>query len=87
MRIDFSCREVVSCHCFTLPQILVSLGFFPASPREPRMAISIDLLNFFHALWDRSGDAVHALASALKDFYFQRGFIFRNAMVGIFLSF
>ena len=45
------------------------------------MAISIDLLNFLDALWDRSGTAVGAMAGALKNFYFQCGFIFRNSKV------
>lgn len=46
---------------------------FPTSPVEPRMAVSLELLEFYHALFQRSADAVTAVASALHTFYGQRG--------------
>jgi hypothetical protein len=38
------------------------------------MAISIPLLDFYRALFERSCDAVHALSNALHSFYKRRGF-------------
>ncbi|KAG2742874.1 hypothetical protein P692DRAFT_201724506, partial [Suillus brevipes Sb2] len=57
-----------------LAQVLVHHGLFPTAPSQPRMAISIDLLAFYRALFERSCDAIHALASALKTHYSRRGF-------------
>ncbi|KAH7902789.1 hypothetical protein BJ138DRAFT_1021515, partial [Hygrophoropsis aurantiaca] len=54
--------------------ILVLHGLFPSAPSQPRMAISMDLLTFYRALFERSCDAVNALASALNNFYIRRGF-------------
>ena len=45
------------------------------------MAVSIDLLDFYSALFDRSADAVTALAGALKTMYSRRGFPILNAKV------
>ncbi|KAG6887512.1 hypothetical protein C0992_011981 [Termitomyces sp. T32_za158] len=42
---------------------------------EPRMAISVHLLDFYRALFERSCDAVNAMASALNTFYSRRGFV------------
>ncbi|KAI1784327.1 hypothetical protein LXA43DRAFT_901841 [Ganoderma leucocontextum] len=67
-----------SCHCATIPQILVRNGLFPTSPLQPRLAVSIDLLDFYSALFDRSADAVTALAGALKAMYSRRGFHILN---------
>lgn len=66
--------EVQGCKCQTIPQRLVSHGLFPTSPSQPRMAVSIDLLNFFHALFEESCDAVHAMSHALKKYYLLRGY-------------
>lgn len=38
------------------------------------MAVSIHLLDFYCALFERSCEAVNALAAALHSFYTQRGF-------------
>ncbi|KII84489.1 hypothetical protein PLICRDRAFT_117716 [Plicaturopsis crispa FD-325 SS-3] len=54
--------------------LLVRHGLFPTSPSQPRMAVSIELLDFYHALFERSCDAVNAMASALHSFYTRRGF-------------
>ncbi|KIK81811.1 hypothetical protein PAXRUDRAFT_35772 [Paxillus rubicundulus Ve08.2h10] len=42
--------DVVSCWCSTLAQVLIHFGFFPSSPSQPRMAVSINLLAFYCAL-------------------------------------
>ena len=70
-----------SCECISLPQVLVRNGLFPTSPLQPRLAISIDLLDFYFAIFERSADAVTALAGALKTMYSRRGFSVLNAKV------
>ncbi|KAK1225825.1 hypothetical protein PQX77_011236 [Marasmius sp. AFHP31] len=62
------------CRCQTLPQILVTRGYFPSSPSQPRMAISIELLEFYRILCQQSSDAVTALANGLTMLYRRRGF-------------
>ncbi|KAI9066824.1 hypothetical protein FKP32DRAFT_1621557, partial [Trametes sanguinea] len=75
LHFDFLVSVQVSfCDCRNISQRLVSNGLFPTSPSQPRVAISIDLLDFYFALFERSADAVSALASALKTFYERRGF-------------
>lgn len=73
--LDFQTMEVQGCHCETIPQRLVVHGLFPTSPNQPRMAISIDLLNFYHTLFEESCDAIHAMSHALKKFYARRGYV------------
>ncbi|CAA7265927.1 unnamed protein product [Cyclocybe aegerita] len=73
---------VHSCDCQGLLQVLVSNGLFPTSPTKPRMAVSIELLDFYNALFERSCDAVNAMASALNSFYTKRGFVLLNAQGG-----
>jgi hypothetical protein len=50
------------------------------------MAVSIDLLAFYRALFERSCDAIYALASALKTHYARRGFHMTTADVSLVLS-
>lgn len=38
------------------------------------MAVSLDLLDFYYALFERSCDAVNAMSAALNAFYLKRGF-------------
>lgn len=66
---DFVTSDVVSCQCSTVAQVLVHFGLFPTAPAQPHMAVSIDLLAFYRALFERSCDAVNALASALHTHY------------------
>ncbi|KAF8452783.1 hypothetical protein L210DRAFT_3608606 [Boletus edulis BED1] len=54
--------------------LLVRFGLFPSAPSQPRIAVSADLLSFYRALFERSCDAVNALASALNAHYLRRGF-------------
>lgn len=70
-----------TCECIALPQALVRNGLFPTSPLQPHIAVSIDLLDFYFALFERSVDAVSALAGALKAIYGRRGFSILNAKV------
>lgn len=49
-------------------------GLFPTAPRRPTQAISLNLLDFCRALFERSCEAVNALAGALHTFYGRRGF-------------
>ncbi|KAG6810053.1 hypothetical protein H0H92_013548 [Tricholoma furcatifolium] len=72
---DFQRLSVDWCDCEDLPSVLVRHGLFPTAPLQPRTAISLHLLDFYRALFERSCDAVHALASALNIFYGRRGFI------------
>ncbi|KAM6496638.1 hypothetical protein JOM56_007111, partial [Amanita muscaria] len=62
-------------------QVLVRNGLFPTAPCQPRMAVSIDLLDFYQALFERSCDAVQAMAAALNTFYTRRGFILLSKKV------
>ncbi|KIM68025.1 hypothetical protein SCLCIDRAFT_106196 [Scleroderma citrinum Foug A] len=50
-------------------QVLVNAGLFPTAPSQPHMAVSIDLLAFYRSLFERSCDAINALASALHTHY------------------
>ncbi|KAF8145009.1 hypothetical protein K438DRAFT_1630896 [Mycena galopus ATCC 62051] len=54
--------------------LLVKHGVFPASPTKPRTAVSIDLLDLYCALFERSCDTITALAAALHTVYDRRGF-------------
>ncbi|KAG6834011.1 hypothetical protein H0H93_012582 [Arthromyces matolae] len=63
------------CNCQDLPQILIANGLFPTAPLFPRIAISIHLLDFYRALFERSCDAINAMAQALNTLYARRGFI------------
>jgi len=38
------------------------------------MAISVELLSLFHAIFEHSCDVTHALAAALSTYYARRGF-------------
>ncbi|KAG1798414.1 uncharacterized protein HD556DRAFT_1232433, partial [Suillus plorans] len=69
-----------------LSQVLLYHGLFPTAPSQPRMAVSTDLLAFYRALFERSCDAIHALAHALKTHYARRGFLMTNADVSFDVS-
>jgi hypothetical protein len=69
MKTDFRTMDVAGCTCETIPQVLVKNGLFPTAPSQPRIAVSIPLLDFYRALFEQSCDAVSALASTLNKFY------------------
>ncbi|KAF8430674.1 hypothetical protein L210DRAFT_3417312 [Boletus edulis BED1] len=54
--------------------LLFDRNFFPTTPSQPRMVVSVELLTFYRALFERSCDAVNALASALHTYYVCRGY-------------
>ncbi|KAJ7627703.1 hypothetical protein DFH06DRAFT_1443350 [Mycena polygramma] len=54
--------------------LLVKNGVFPMTPTQPKTAVSIDLLDIYCALFERSCDAITALAAALRTIYDRRGF-------------
>ncbi|KAG2113956.1 uncharacterized protein F5147DRAFT_770605 [Suillus discolor] len=59
--------------------VLVHHGLFPTAPSQPRMAVSVDLLSFYRALFERSCDAINALTSVLKNHYSRRGYQMTDA--------
>ena len=79
--VDLATLDVQSCSCSPLPHTLVKNGLFPTAPSQPRVAVSIDLLDFYFALFERSADAVTALAGALKTLYQRHGFPVLNEKV------
>ncbi|KAF7334389.1 ULP-PROTEASE domain-containing protein [Mycena venus] len=66
--------QVNTCSCMPVAVLLVQHGVFPASPTKPRTGVSIDLLEFYRALFERSCDAITALAAALRTIYDRRGY-------------
>ncbi|KAF7976360.1 hypothetical protein HWV62_6913 [Athelia sp. TMB] len=66
--------EISSCACQPIAQQLVKHGLFPAAPEQPRIAVALELLGFYRALFERSCDAVNALAESLHSHYARRGF-------------
>ena len=64
-----------------LPQTLVLHGLFPTAPAQPWMAVSIELLAFYRALFKCLCDAVNVLAAALSAYYSRRGFRLTNHKV------
>ncbi|KIK91904.1 hypothetical protein PAXRUDRAFT_13523 [Paxillus rubicundulus Ve08.2h10] len=72
---DYFAQVVVQmCKCASLPQVLLYYRLFPTAPSQPHMAVSVELLAFYRALFERSCNAVNALASALNSHYTCRGF-------------
>ncbi|PPR04246.1 hypothetical protein CVT26_004191 [Gymnopilus dilepis] len=76
--LDFISTVVTHCSCRTTPQVLVKGGLFPTAPSQIRMAFSIDFLDFYASIFQRSCDAVNAMAAALNAFNGQRGFNLLN---------
>ncbi|KAG1859743.1 hypothetical protein F4604DRAFT_1930462 [Suillus subluteus] len=75
--------NVLSCECSSLPQVLLHHGLFPTAPSQPRMAVSVELLSFYRALFECSCDAINALASTLRTHYSRRGFQVTDSRGGI----
>ncbi|KAK6992439.1 hypothetical protein R3P38DRAFT_3330946 [Favolaschia claudopus] len=63
-----------TCSCKSAAVLLVEHGVFPASPTKPQTGVSFDLLDSYRAFFERSCDAVTALAAALHTVYERRGF-------------
>ncbi|KAJ7735882.1 hypothetical protein B0H14DRAFT_2639072 [Mycena olivaceomarginata] len=66
--------QIVTCPCKPVALLLVENGVFPVSPTKVQTGVSIDLLEVYRALFERSCDAITALASALQTIYNRRGF-------------
>ncbi|KAJ7431750.1 hypothetical protein B0H11DRAFT_1761580 [Mycena galericulata] len=66
--------RITTCDCLPAPILLLQHGLFPASPTKPRTAVSIDLLDLYRGFFERSCDAITALAAALHTTYTRRGF-------------
>jgi hypothetical protein len=71
---DVATYDLQSCECQSGPQVLVQNGLFPTAPAQPRIAVSLALLELYHALFERSCDAVNALSLALLTYYMRRGY-------------
>lgn len=54
-------------------------------PSQPRMAVSLDLLGLYRALFERSCDAINALAAALHTHYTRRSFHMVNRKVSLLI--
>ncbi|KAG6839140.1 hypothetical protein C0991_005472 [Blastosporella zonata] len=72
---DYAKVPVKICDCQGLIPTLVSHGLFPTAPSKPKIAVSVHLLDFYSSLFERSCDAVNALAGALNTLYKKRGYI------------
>ncbi|KAF7975585.1 hypothetical protein HWV62_9141 [Athelia sp. TMB] len=48
--------------------------FYDPAPEQPRVAVALELLGLYRALFERSCDAVNALADSLHSHYTRRGF-------------
>jgi hypothetical protein len=79
-------KPVSFCSCEGIVTVLLKNGLFPGAPSQPHVAISIAILDFHQALFERSCEAVNALVSALTSHYRRRGFPIRNANVSITCS-
>jgi hypothetical protein len=79
--VDADTKAVNFCSCEGVVPVLIKNGLFPGSPSQPNIAISIALLDLYQALFERSCDAVNALASALVTHYRRRGFPVLNSSV------
>ncbi|KAJ7876976.1 hypothetical protein B0H13DRAFT_1893443 [Mycena leptocephala] len=64
---------VSTCDCKPVP-VLMEHGVFPASPTRTKTGLAIDLLDLYRALFERSCDAITALAAALHTLYNRWGF-------------
>ncbi|PPR04460.1 hypothetical protein CVT26_002237 [Gymnopilus dilepis] len=82
----FRSMDITHCRCRTTAQVLVRAGLFPTAPSQIRMAFSIDFLDFYTKLSERSCDAVNAMAAALDLFYNHRKFYLLNKKVFVRLS-
>ncbi|KAG1718866.1 uncharacterized protein EDB91DRAFT_1066164, partial [Suillus paluster] len=66
-----------------LPQVLIHHGLFPTAPLQPRIAVSLELLSFYRALFEHSCNTINALAAALKTHYTRRGFQLTDSHVSL----
>lgn len=51
--IDLQTINVTVCGCYAGAEALIAKGLFPASPAAPKLSVSIDLLEFYRALFEQ----------------------------------
>ncbi|KAH9809630.1 hypothetical protein DFH28DRAFT_836418, partial [Melampsora americana] len=70
---DCQCRLVSEpvrfCQCLPEPVQLVYQGYLPASPKQPRTAFSIILLQLYYQIWLSSVTAVSSFIEGLNTFH------------------
>jgi Cft2 family RNA processing exonuclease len=71
---DHEAIDVNSCQCRSLATIRIDHGLSPTTPNQPRLAISVDFLELYHALFEHTGYAVMATSAALNKLYTWRGY-------------
>ncbi|TFK63382.1 hypothetical protein BDN72DRAFT_775931 [Pluteus cervinus] len=73
-----SCRtRTLKILCLYLDQ-LVRNGLFPSAPIAPKLSFSLELLDFYRAIFEQSCDAIASISAALYNFYHRRGFPILN---------
>jgi hypothetical protein len=72
--LDIQHVTVSTCGCKPVAVLLLEHGVFPASPTKTKTGLAIDLLDLYRTLFERSCDAITALAAALHTLYERRGF-------------
>lgn len=80
---DYQSIDLPMCQCRPFAELLIERGFFPTAPSQPNLAISIDFLELYCALFEQTGDAVTAIAAAMSKLYSRRGFPVVNKQVRI----
>ncbi|KAJ7828627.1 hypothetical protein B0H13DRAFT_1916981 [Mycena leptocephala] len=66
--------QITTCDCMPLGVLLVQHGVFPASPSKPNTGVSLDVLDIYRAMFERSCDTINTLAAALHTIYDRLGF-------------
>lgn len=67
-------------HCDAHPVAtgLIQYGLFPATPTRTETAFSIELLDLYKAMFNKSFNAMEAMAGSLDAHYRKRGFKLTN---------
>ncbi|KXN90747.1 hypothetical protein AN958_03669 [Leucoagaricus sp. SymC.cos] len=80
---DFCQYEVSSCRCQETTHVLLVNGLCPTTPSYLCITVSIHLLKFYHALFEKSCDVVNVIANTLSIFYTQQGFVLLDKKVSL----
>ncbi|KAH9822980.1 hypothetical protein DFH28DRAFT_1171847, partial [Melampsora americana] len=65
-------KAVRFCRCLPEPVQLVYQGYLPASPRQPRTAFSIPLVQLYHNVWETSVAAASSFIDGIMKFHNKR---------------
>ncbi|EGG09031.1 uncharacterized protein MELLADRAFT_61240 [Melampsora larici-populina 98AG31] len=68
----FAAKAVQFCRCLPEPVQLVYKGYVPASPKKPRTAFSIPLLQMYHFVWQTSVAAASSFFEGMMNFHDSR---------------